>query len=138
MEKSDPRYRSFVQILHEELIPAMGCTEPIAIAYCAAKARDVLGAYPDRVKVEVSGNIIKIVKSVIVPNTDGRKRIMQIHARKMAVSDNVNFDELARSTEGFNGAQCKAVCIEAGMAAIRKNKNEIAFDNYWENIKKNK
>lgn len=60
-----------------------------------------------------------------LPNTEGRKRILQIHARKMAVSPTVNFDELARSTESFNGAQCKAVCIEAGMSVIRKNKTEI-------------
>ena len=75
MKKEDDLYQNYLQILREELVPAMGCTEPIAIAYCAAKARDVLGAYPDRVKVEVSGNIIKNVKSVIVPNTDGRKGI---------------------------------------------------------------
>ena len=71
MEKSDPRYRSFVQILHEELIPAMGCTEPISLAYGAAKAREVLGREPERVLVEASGNIIKNVKSVVVPNTGG-------------------------------------------------------------------
>ncbi len=69
-----------------------------------------------------------------LPNTEGRKRIMQIHARKMAVSPNVNFDELARSTEGFNGAQCKAVCIEAGMTAIRKNKTEINQNDFISGI----
>lgn len=69
-----------------------------------------------------------------LPNTEGRKRIMQIHARKMTVAANVNFDELARSTEGFNGAQCKAVCIEAGMAAIRKNKSEINQNDFISGI----
>lgn len=69
-----------------------------------------------------------------LPNTEGRKRIMQIHARKMTVAANVNFDELARSTEGFNGAQCKAVCIEAGMAAIRKNKSEINQNDFINGI----
>lgn len=53
----------------------MGCTEPIAIAYAAAKARDVLGGMPDKVEIGVSSNIIKNVKSVIVPNTDGMKGI---------------------------------------------------------------
>lgn len=67
--------QTYLTILKEELVPAMGCTEPIAIAYCAAKARDVLGTFPDRVLVEVSGNIIKNVKSVIVPNTNGLKGI---------------------------------------------------------------
>ena len=71
----DPRYHNFVQILREELVPAMGCTEPIAIAYGAAKAREVLGKMPDTVLVEASGNIIKNVKSVIVPNTGGLKGI---------------------------------------------------------------
>ena len=68
-------YRTFVEILKEELVPAFGCTEPIAIAYCAAKAREVLGAVPERVAIQASGNIIKNVKSVIVPNTDGLKGI---------------------------------------------------------------
>lgn len=75
MDKMDPRYHNFVQILREELVPAMGCTEPIAIAYGAAKAREVLGKMPDTVLVEASGNIIKNVKSVIVPNTGGLKGI---------------------------------------------------------------
>ncbi|HIT65530.1 MAG TPA: serine dehydratase subunit alpha family protein [Candidatus Ventrimonas merdavium] len=75
MERTDKRYSTYVQILKEELVPAMGCTEPIAIAYAAAKAREVLGKTPDRVKIGVSDNIIKNVKSVIVPNTDGMKGI---------------------------------------------------------------
>lgn len=63
--------KQYVQILKEELIPAMGCTEPIAVAYAAAKAREVLGCMPEKTLVEVSGNIIKNVKSVIVPHTGG-------------------------------------------------------------------
>ena len=69
MNKNDIDYTNFIKILEEELLPAMGCTEPIAVAYCAAMARKILGAAPDRVVVEASGNIIKNVKSVIVPNT---------------------------------------------------------------------
>ena len=75
MEKSDKRYRCYVQILNDELLPAMGCTEPIAIAYAAAKAREVLGLLPERTVVEASGNLIKNVKSVTVPNTGGLKGI---------------------------------------------------------------
>ena len=75
MQKTDPRYSQFVQILREELVPAMGCTEPIALAYGAAKAREVLGKLPDTVLIEASGNIIKNVKSVVVPNTGGLKGI---------------------------------------------------------------
>ena len=61
----------YLRILHEELVPAMGCTEPIAIAYAAAKARSVLCELPDVVEIHVSGNVIKNVKSVVVPNTGG-------------------------------------------------------------------
>ena len=66
-------YDSFVDILREELVPAMGCTEPIAVAYAAALARDTLGCKPEKITLIVSGNIIKNVKSVVVPNTGGRK-----------------------------------------------------------------
>ena len=75
MEKSNKTYQAYIEILERELVPAMGCTEPIAIAYCAAKAREALGQLPDKIMVAASGNIIKNVKSVIVPNTDGRKGI---------------------------------------------------------------
>lgn len=75
MIKTDLKYQTYVQILKEELIPAMGCTEPIAIAYGAAKAREILGCMPQHIEIQVSGNIIKNVKSVIVPNTGGLKGI---------------------------------------------------------------
>ena len=75
MKNSDIKYKNYLQILREELVPAMGCTEPIAIAYAAAKARQVLGCIPEKAIVEVSGNIIKNVKSVIVPNTNRLKGI---------------------------------------------------------------
>lgn len=74
MEKT-PHYASYVEILREELIPAMGCTEPIAIALAAAKARQALGMEPEKCRVEVSGNIIKNVEAVTVPNTGGLKGI---------------------------------------------------------------
>ncbi|GLG90382.1 serine dehydratase subunit alpha family protein [Sellimonas catena] len=75
MKKENVKYGAYVQILKEELVPAMGCTEPIALAYAAAKAREVLGEKPDTVKIGASGSIIKNVKSVIVPNTDHLKGI---------------------------------------------------------------
>lgn len=75
MNREDEKYQAYVQILKEELIPAMGCTEPIALAYAAAKAREVLGEMPDRVFIGASGSIIKNVKSVIVPNTNHLKGI---------------------------------------------------------------
>ncbi len=75
MTKEDLNYEYYTQILKEELQPAMGCTEPIAIAYAATKARELLGELPDNVLIEVSGSIIKNVKSVIVPNTNHLKGI---------------------------------------------------------------
>lgn len=68
-------YDYLLNLLDEELIPALGCTEPIAIALVGAKARDVLGQFPDKIKAEVSGNVLKNVKSVIVPNTDGMRGV---------------------------------------------------------------
>ncbi|CAF0752623.1 unnamed protein product [Brachionus calyciflorus] len=68
------------------------------------------------------------------PNEEARARIMQIHSRKMNVNKNVNFEELARCTDDFNGAQCKAVCIEAGMIALRRNATEVNHEDYMDAI----
>lgn len=68
-------FQNFITILNEELIPALGCTEPIAVAYAAAKARDVLGLFPGHITVFCSGNIVKNVKSVTVPNSNGLRGI---------------------------------------------------------------
>ncbi len=75
MEKNDKRYQAYKNILKEELLPAQGCTEPIAIAYAGAVARGTLGSVPDKVIIEASENIIKNVKSVVVPNTGRLKGI---------------------------------------------------------------
>ena len=87
MERSCDTYAKYVAILKEELIPAMGCTEPIALAYAAAKARETLGSIPTRVRVEASGNIIKNVKSVIVPHTGGLKGIEAAAAAGIVAGD---------------------------------------------------
>ena len=71
MQRGDFLYQQYINILREELRPAMGCTEPIAMAYAAAKARQTLGEMPEKIRLFVSGNIIKNVKSVVVPNTGG-------------------------------------------------------------------
>ncbi len=78
---------TYAEILREELIPALGCTEPIAIALCAAELRRLLGCAPERVTALLSGNIIKNVKSVVVPNTDGRKGICPAIAAGMVAGD---------------------------------------------------
>ena len=87
MARTSVQYQTYVQILKEELVPAMGCTEPIALAYCAAKAREVLGVLPERCMVEASGNIVKNVKSVIVPNTGGLKGIEAAAAAGVVAGD---------------------------------------------------
>ncbi len=75
MERTSTVYKTYVEILKRELVCAMGCTEPIAIACCAAVARKALGTLPSEIDVAASGNIIKNVKSVIVPNTGGLRGI---------------------------------------------------------------
>lgn len=81
------KYQDYINVLKEELIPAMGCTEPIAIAYAGAIAREHLGCLPERVEIEVSGNIIKNVKSVIVPNTGGLRGIEVAAAAGIVAGD---------------------------------------------------
>lgn len=78
---------TYISILKEELVPATGCTEPIALAYCAARLREVLGAVPERLEARVSGNIIKNVKSVVVPNTGGLKGIRAAVAAGIVAGD---------------------------------------------------
>ena len=96
--KQDSRiYQTYLQILNRELIPAMGCTEPIAIAYGAAKAREVLGSVPEWVRIEASGNIIKNVKSVIVPNTGGKRGIPAAAAAGIIAGDSTRGLEVIAS-----------------------------------------
>ena len=80
-------YNEYLEILKEELVPAMGCTEPIAVAYCAALARKTLGAMPNKVTVFASPNIIKNVKSVVVPNTGGLKGLEAAAAAGIIAGD---------------------------------------------------
>ena len=99
MDRHDACYQQYIQILKEELRPAMGCTEPIAIAYAAAKARATLGAVPERLVVEVSGNIIKNVKSVVVPHTGGLRGIPAAAAAGAVAGDaDAELEVLSRVT----------------------------------------
>ncbi len=88
---------AYTAILREELVPAMGCTEPIAVAYAGALARETLGRAPERVELTVSGNIIKNVKSVIVPHTRGRKGL------KAAVAVGICCGDAGRELEVLSG-----------------------------------
>ncbi len=87
MLRNDPRYTAYTRLLREELVPAMGCTEPIAVAYAAAKARELLGCVPDSVRISCSGSIIKNVKSVIVPNTGGMRGLEAAAATGIIAGD---------------------------------------------------
>jgi len=93
-------FSAFTEILKAELVPALGCTEPIAIAFAAAKAREILGVMPERMIASCSGNIIKNVKSVIVPSTDGMRGI-SVSAIIGAVGGDasLNLEVLTRVTE---------------------------------------
>ena len=127
MEKSDPRYRSFVQILHEELIPAMGCTEPISLAYGAAKAREVLGREPERVLVEASGNIIKNVKSVVVPNTGGLKGIEAAAAAGIVAGDADRILEVIADVTDAQKAAIRAY-MDTHEIQVKPAEGDVVFD----------
>ncbi|PHZ17800.1 26S proteasome subunit P45 [Rhizopus microsporus ATCC 52813] len=101
----------------------------------------------DRIKVIAATNRIDILDPALLrsgrldrkiefplPNEEARARIMQIHSRKMNVSKDVNFEELARCCDEFNGAQCKAVCVESGMLALRRGAVEITHEDFMEAI----
>lgn len=104
MDRTDPRYAAFTEILKQELMPAMGCTEPIAVAYCGSIARKTLGGTPERVEILVSGNIIKNVKSVIVPNTGGLKGIPAAAAAGIVAGDpELVLEVISRVTEEQQG-----------------------------------
>ena len=121
MDRNDRCYQNYIQILKEELKPAMGCTEPIAIAYAAAKARRVLGALPDRLLIEVSGNIIKNVKSVVVPHTGGLRGIPAAAAAGIVAGDadaelevisHVSEAQVAETAAYLNRAEIEVRCAE--------------------------
>ena len=102
MDKTNEKYNAYIQILKEELIPAMGCTEPIALAYAAAVARKVLGQLPERVDIGASGSIIKNVKSVIVPNTDHLKGIPAAATAGIIAGDRKCNQRAGRGDEGIS------------------------------------
>lgn len=110
-----------INILAEEIVPAQGCTEPIALAYVAAKARAVLGREPDRVEVWISGNIIKNVKSVIVPNSGGRAGI-QVAAAMGALAGNPSKSLLV--IDDVSGKDLERVDRFLGEKRVRVNREK--------------
>lgn len=127
MNKTDQRYHHFVQILREELVPAMGCTEPIAIAYGAAKAREVLGRLPDKILVEASGNIIKNVKSVVVPNTGGLKGIEASAAAGVVAGDAGKILEVISQVSDAQKEEIKAY-LASHEVQVAPAPGDVVFD----------
>ncbi len=140
----------YTNILKEELVPAMGCTEPIAIAYASAKAREVLEEIPDRITIEVSGSIIKNVKSVIVPNTDHLKGIDSaavagivagVSDKKLEVIADVSNDQIIDMHKYLNNTPIEIVHINNGamfeiiVTVLKKNNFvKVRILNYHTNI----
>ena len=124
MVRTDDVYQKYVSVLEEELLPAMGCTEPIAIAYAAAKARKVLGDVPERVFLAASGNIIKNVKSVVVPNTGHMRGIYAAVAagivagkadKQLEVIASVTPEEIEKIKEYMKTTEIKVDLADSGL-----------------------
>lgn len=127
MKPGDTVYQQYINILEEELRPAMGCTEPIALAYAGARAREILGKLPDRIEAYVSGNIIKNVKSVIVPNTDG------LHGIGPAICAGVVAGKAEKQLEVISQVspeeqQQIKMFLNATTVEIRQSQSELVFD----------
>lgn len=116
-------YDAYIKILEEELVPAMGCTEPIAIAYGAALARETLGEMPEKVIISASGNIIKNVKSVVVPNTGGLRGIPAAAAagvaagkaeKKLEVLADITLEEIEKISSYLETGDFEVKTVESG------------------------
>ncbi len=161
MKREDNIYQIYVQILKEELVTAMGCTEPIAISYAAARARAVLGELPEKIVVKASGSIIKNVKSVVVPNTGGLRGIEAAAAagvvcgnenKKLEVLSEIESEDIERIKGYLGQADIKveyqetgrtfdlSVCVykEHSQASVRitdYHTNIVQIEKNWEFIR---
>ena len=127
MESSDIRYQEYVRILREELVPALGCTEPIAIAFAAACARRALKAEVAAIDVVVSNNIIKNVKSVVVPNTGGLRGIQAAAAVGALAGVAEKRLEVISSVTEEQQAQLRAF-LETHPVTVRPSDREVVFE----------
>ena len=122
MNRTSKIYAAYVEILKRELVPAMGCTEPISVAFCAAKAREILGRMPSRVHIQASGNIIKNVKSVIVPHSNGMRGLeaaaavgvfFGVSERELEVISSVTADEEKALAEKMKSVEFNVSPLES-------------------------
>jgi len=120
-------YSAYLNILREELVPAMGCTEPIALAYAAASARALLGKMPERVEVEVSGNLIKNAMGVTVPNTDGMRGIEAAVAAGIVAGDEKRRLECIASVNDADRENIRAY-LAKNIIKVELCESELAFD----------
>lgn len=127
MDTTDERYKAYLDILKEELAPAMGCTEPIAIAYAAARARQVLGRQPDTVLIEASDNIIKNVKSVVVPNTGNLRGIEASAVAGIVAGDADKVLEVIASVDKKKQKEIKQF-LETKKIKVSKSKSDLIFN----------
>lgn len=124
---SAEKYQTYVNILKEELVPAMGCTEPISLAYAAALARETLGALPSRVEITVSGNILKNVKGVVVPNTGGMKGVESAAAAGI-VAGNANAKLEVLSAVDEVARQAISDYLKTAQFTVEKSRSDCIFD----------
>lgn len=133
-------YTNYLNILKHELVPALGCTEPIAIAYAAAKARQVLGCFPDTIEMYCSGNIIKNVKGVTVPNSDGQKGIDVAAVlgvvggnadKELEVLENVTSEDIQKTRELVEKHICSCSLVD-GVANLYITAKVIKDQHYAE------
>lgn len=127
MNTKDKRYTAYLDILGEELVPAMGCTEPIAIAYAAAKARQVLGRLPDKVEIQASDNIIKNVKSVVVPNTGNLRGIKASAVAGIVAGDADKVLEVISCVDDQGRKEIHAF-LENNEVTVCKSPSDLTFD----------
>ena len=117
----------YISILKEELVPALGCTEPIAIAYASAKARQILGTFPEGIEIYCSGNIIKNVKSVVVPNTGGLKGIEASAAAGVVAGDAGKILEVIAQVTDAQKEEIKAYLAEHEVR-VAPAPGDVVFD----------
>ncbi len=127
MDNNDERYKAYLDILQEELVSAMGCTEPIAIAYAAARAREVLGSQPDHVLIEVTDNIIKNIKSVVVPNTGKLRGIKASAVAGIVAGDSNKGLEVISSVDDEERKEIQDF-LKTKEIKVCKSKSNLIFD----------
>lgn len=125
--KKKTRAEEYIRVLKKELIPALGCTEPIAIAYACARARRHLGDIPDRLCVALSGNILKNVKSVVVPNSRGRKGARIAAVLGAVCGDDSRCLEVLEEVKPEDLALCDKLCAESGYCSVSLLKTDFSL-----------